>query len=71
MSWRAAGASLGAGASFLAVAVVEPMGARLAVLAGVIAVAGAIAWRTADELERETTAAWWRRLLRRDPRRAS
>ena len=71
MSWRAAGASLGAGASFLAVAVVEPMGARLAVLAGAIAVSGAIAWRTADELERETTAAWWRRLLRRDPRRAS
>jgi O-antigen/teichoic acid export membrane protein len=68
-AWGGVGVSAAVGASFLGVAVIEPVGVRLALLAVVLAVAGSVAWRTSDSAEREATAVLWSRLRVSGPRR--
>ncbi len=63
------GVSAAVGAAFLGVAIIEPVGVRLSLLAVVLAVAGAVAWRTSDRAEREAIAGLWRRLRGSGPPR--
>jgi hypothetical protein len=67
--WGGVSVSAAVGASFLGVAVIEPVGVRLTLLAVVLAVAGAVAWRTSDSAEREATAGLWSRLRGSGPHR--
>jgi len=67
--WSGVGVGAAVGASFLGVAVIEPVGVRLALLAVGLTVAGAGAWRTSDSAEREATAVLWSRLRGSGPHR--